>query len=128
MKYLSWVTTLLKAPESRRKQWVSEILEGFKEYRKKNPKGKTEQYLSDTLEAEKEYELVGFVPKIEYIKVEGRQNELDCIWEHAHMSPQLLYKHKKLPLFIITGPGLRFNDSVLKEVGLRSDGVRGITG
>lgn len=118
----------MKAPESRRKVWVEEILEGFRSYRQKNPKGDTALYLSDMLQNDKEWTLVGFVPKIEYIKVEGRANELDCIWEHPHMNPQLLYKHVKLPVFIIAGPGLRFNDSVLKEVGLHREGVRGITG
>lgn len=125
MKYLRWVETLLKAPESRRQQWVKEIIDGFKESRtgKKDP---TKKYLSEVLE--KEYELVGVVPGIEYIKMSGPKDELECIWEHPHMNPQLLYKHKELPVFIITGPGLRFNDSMLNEVGMRSDGVRGITG
>jgi len=44
------------------------------------------------------------------------------------MSPNLLYKHKRLPVFIIAGPGLRFNDSVLNETGIDTRGVRGITG
>jgi len=127
MSYLRWVQTLLRAPESRRKQWVREIIDGFKEYRS-GKKGSTEKYLSEVLESGAEYELVGFVPKIEYLKVEGPQNELECIWEHPHMNPQLLYKHKTLPILIITGPGLRFNDSVLNEIGMRTDGVRGITG
>lgn len=136
MSYLRWVSTMLKAPEWRRKQWVAEIIEGFREYRPKHMKNPNDvavvnenrEYLSDMLEREKLFELVGFVPKIEYIKVEGREDELGVIWEHPHMNPQLLYKHKELPIFVIAGPGLRLNDSVLNEVGMRSDGVRGITG
>lgn len=126
--YLRWVSTMLKTSVARRKQWVEEILNGFREYRKsKNPE-KGVVYLSDALESGKDYEIVGFVPKIEYIKVEGPEDELGVIWEHPHMSPNLLYKHRRLPVFIIAGPGLRFNDSVLNEVGIDSRGVRGITG
>lgn len=127
MKYLRWVHTMLKASVERRKQWVDEILNGIRDYRKKGAKAdKTIRYLSDVLE--KEYLLVGFVPKIEYIKVEGPPDELGVIWEHAHMNPNLLYKHPKLPVFVIAGPGLRFNDSVLNEVGIDTRPVRGVTG
>lgn len=94
---------------------------------RKNPE-KGVVYLSDALESGKDYELVGFIPKIEYIKVEGPKDELGVIWEHPHMSPNLLYKHKHLPVFIVAGPGLRFNDSVLNETGIDTRGVRGITG
>lgn len=125
MKYLRWVETLIKSPESRRKEWVQEILDAIKGERK-DKKDSTQKYLSEVLE--KDYYLIGVVPGIEYIKMEGPKEDLECVWEHPHMNPQLLYKHKSLPVFIITGPGLRHDDSVLNEVGMRSDGVRGITG
>jgi len=127
MKYLGWVGTLLKTPASERREWVKEIIDGFKEYRKgrRNPKQK---YLSEVLSDKSQWEEVGFVPGVEYIKIDGAEDELNCIWEHPHMNPQLLLKHKTLPVFVIAGPGLRFNDSVLNEKGIRSEGVRGITG
>ena len=152
MSYLRWVSTMLKAPEWRRKEWVKELINGFREYRipkDNNPAefkdyskkqyddfdnedyskdDKTKKYLSDILEEEKEVYLIGFVPKIEYIKVEGRDDELGVIWEHPHMNPALIYKHRTLPYFIIAGPGLRHDDSVLNEIGMRSQKVRGITG
>lgn len=127
MKYLSWVKTMLATPAKERKEWVDEIIRGFHDYRGKSKmENKTQKYLSDVLESD--YELVGLVPGIEYIKVDGPQDELECVWQHPHMNPQLLLKHKTLPVFIIAGPSLRFNDSVLVETGARSEKVRGITG
>jgi len=78
--YLRWVSTILRASVSRRKQWVEEVLNGFREYRKSSKSFKGAAYLSDALEAGVHYELVGFVPKIEYIKVEGPTDELGVIW------------------------------------------------
>lgn len=124
--YLRWVATMLRAPVSRRKQWVKEIMDGFRSYRSKKSLDKTVPFLSDMLESE--FDIVGFVPKMEYIKVDGPKSELEVIWEHPHMNPTLLFKHKTLPVFVVTGPGLRWNDSLLNEVGMRTEGVRGITG
>lgn len=126
MKYLRWVNTFLATPSEERKSWVEELIQGFRDQRK-GKASPTMKYLSDVLSDGKEYDLVGVIPGIEYMKVEGPADELNCIWEHPHMNPQLLYKHKKLPVFIIAGPGLRWNESILNESGISDQPVRGIT-
>lgn len=131
MKYPRWVKTLLATPASERLGWVEEIINGLKEYRKKHKLTKDEVYLSEFLTKainSGEYEIVGFSPGTEYIKVEGPEDELNCVWQHEHMNPGLLLKPKHLPILIIVGPALRKDSSILNETGIRRDGVRGLTG
>lgn len=130
MKYPRWVKTLLATPEDKRVSWVTEILDGLKEYRTKNP-SKGQKFLSDMIEEgikSGELEIVGFSPGTEYIKETGPADELGCIWTHAHMNPGLLLKHRDLPYLITIGPALRKDTSILNEVGMRNEGVRGLTG
>lgn len=136
MGYLSWVKTMLRSPASRRAQWKQELIDGLKAYRspKKNPSSDV-KYLSEILEKEKDVEFVGFTPDIEYIKEKmdpeiagDEQSQLECIWKHDHMNPALLYWVPELHIFIIVGPGLRFNDSVLNEVGMSKQKTKGVNG
>lgn len=106
--YMRWVETMLQVDSAERRHWVNEIIDGFRSLRK-GARDKNVRYLSDVLEEENEFQLIGFVPKIEYIKVEGPEEHMNVLWEHQHMNPVLLYKHKTLPVLILAGPGLKWD-------------------
>ncbi len=121
-EYLSWVMTMLETPSSRRREWVKTIIEGIRSYRKdKAPvsaqDAATTKYLSDALLDESTWELVGFVPNISYVRVDAPDADmLKYIWVHPWGTPPLLFKHKRLPLTVIAGPGIRWNDTILREL------------
>jgi hypothetical protein len=132
--YLSWAETMIKTPVSDRKAWVKKIIEAFRYYR---PTGKSDlkaegqkKYLSDILESEDDIELIGFAANANYIKVDSsNSDELGALYVHPFGTPPLLYKHKKLPMLIIVGPGIRLDESVLAEAtGNDRIPTRGITG
>jgi len=106
--YMDWVYVMLKTPIEERRKWVTEIMNGFRALGPKK-RDKSVRYLSDVLSEQKEFHLIGFVPKMEYIKVEGPDEQLGVIFEHQHMNPALVYKHNELPVFIIAGPKLNWD-------------------
>lgn len=77
-----------------------------------------------------EYQLIGICPNIMYIKASGNEDELKAIWVHPFGTPVLLYKHKKTCALVIAGPGIRFNDSVVREIDVNRyrEEILGITG
>lgn len=111
--YMTWVPVMLKSTVARRKEWIDSIMEAFRSMRPAKS-DESVRYLSDVLSEGKEFHLVGFVPKIEYIKADGPEKHLGVIFEHQHMNPALLYKHNELPVFILTSPGFDWD----KERGI----------
>ncbi len=129
--YLSWVETILKLPVEARLKMVDAVLNAIASYRDKIGEKTAEQkYLSDILRNEDEVELIGFSVNTMYVKaVSEFEDELDSIFVHPWGTPVLTYKHKRLPIVFLVGPGVRFNESVLDEVkGNKRVKVRGITG
>jgi len=55
---------------------------------------------------------------------------LKYVFVHPYGTPPLIYKHKSLPVLITVGPGLRWNESILREIDDNSytDDVEGVTG
>jgi hypothetical protein len=78
----------------------------------------------------KDVRLIGFVPDVNYLMVEGDKPQLGSYWNHGLGSPALLYAHKRLPMLIIAGPNIRHNDSILREIKANkiNEPVGGITG
>ena len=123
---LSWVNTLVNSSKKIREEWVKIIIEGIRSYRnEKEDKGK---YLSDVLVDENEYEMIGLGVNACYVKVDGPKELLNALWVHAFGSPVLMLKHKKLPVIVLAGPGIRYNSSILQEHGIDKSKVMGITG
>lgn len=118
--HLTWVTTLIRAPIARRKQWVKAIIDGIRSYRDvkaANPNLQKEvAYLSDVIQDDRTWELIGFSVNSTYVRADGPEDMLNCVYVHPWGTPALVYKHKKLPLFITVGPGIRWNESVLHEI------------
>lgn len=133
MGYLSWVKTMLASPSWRRTDWRKELIEALKTYRKPRKTPQT-KFISEILESG-EAEFVGFTPMVQYIKevpdpeIPGdEQAQLGCIWDHPHANPAMLFWIKDLGVFITVGPGLRFNHSILNEVGMTHVKSKGING
>jgi len=138
-EYLNWAMVMIqmaykdpdKARESR-KRWVDHILNGIKSYRGSSGE-KTEEakYLTDILSDEDTWELIGFAPNLQYIRCDHENdNMLKFLFVHPWGTPPLVYKHKRLPMFITVGPGIRWNDSILREITDNgyNDHVEGATG
>lgn len=133
-EHLPWVGVMLKTPRAGRMKWVKIILDGIRSYREKaqardRQADEQREWLSDLLQDESKFELVGFSPNVQYVKASGSEDQMSALWVHPWGTPQLLYKHKRLPLLIIAGPGIRFNESVLAESRENeSESTLGITG
>lgn len=127
---LSWVYTMLRTSGKERKKWKKMILDGIRQtFNPKAKPGETED-LVNLLESS-DVEIVGFVPNIQYIRVDGSEDFLKAWWVHP-TQPTLIAKHKRLPLVFLAGPSLRFNETVIKEVnpksGVKEEDLIGFTG
>lgn len=93
----------------------------------KNPK---DVALARDLKNEKNFECIGFIPNVTYIKHNGTKEQLEADWVHPFGSPTLLYAHKTLPMLIIAGPDIMYNDSMIRAIKENQYGesVAGITG
>lgn len=138
-EYLSWALVMVqsaqKNPEKEREirqRWVKHILDGIKSYRSKIPKASAEsKYLTDLLADEDTWELIGFAVNSQYIRIDHENDDmLKYIFVHPWGSPPLIYKHKRLPMFVTVGPNIRWNDSILRELKDNgyTDRVEGKTG
>ena len=128
---LSWVKELMESRASRRHEWVKTILRGIERYNSKT--GETTRdgmEFAANLQDRSQFELIGICPNIMYIKAEGQPEDLKAIWVHAWGTPVLLYKHKKTCALVIAGPGIRLNDSVVREISYNQykEKILGITG
>lgn len=127
---LSWVSTMLMTPAAKRKKWVKLILKNLKKaFNPSAKEGETEE-LVKLLESS-DVEIIGFAPNIQYLRVDGSDQFLKAWWVHPNQ-PTLIAKHKRLPLVILAGPSLRFNETVIKEVnpesGVEEQSLVGFTG
>lgn len=126
MNYLSWVDDIINASESDRKRLKEKVLDDIKYYQAKWEKSKSGEHKLVSLNQSAvewvnelksgRYDFIGFIPGNIYIKAKGPKAHLDVAWEHEHSAPTLLFYDKRLPRLIITGPNIRFNDSILKEI------------
>lgn len=152
----SWATTVLNASSRARTEIKDAVLEGVKYFKAKFKKVGQNEADSPTLEEllqgphkyklssydekakqlfhdlknEKGVQFIGFVPEINYMKETGPKDHLDAIWNHPFGSPALLYAHKDLPILIIAGPDIMFNDSIVKSIASNkwTGRVYGVTG
>lgn len=128
---LSWVKEFLESRASRRYEWVKTVLRGIRSYNSKTgePTDAGNEFAAN-LSDKKQFELIGICPNIMYIKAEGSPEDLNAIWVHAWGTPVLLYKHKKTCALVIAGPGIRLNDSVVREISYNQykEEILGITG
>ena len=126
--YLPWVHSFVRNDAAYRRGWVKRVLDAIKGYRG----GRQGPFLTDELSDKSRYELVGVVPKIEYLMVENRTGDpshMQALHVHPFAGPVLAYFDKKCPRIILVAPGLRLDGSILQEVpGNPSDDSIGFNG
>lgn len=131
-EYLGWVKQMINTPVKKRWEWVRLIFEGMKSYRPKNGTTKECLFLSDALQDENTWEIIGFSANLQYVRVDHKDEEmLKYVFVHPWGTPPLLLKHKRLPMFVIAGPGIRWNDTILREIKdnkINKDELEGATG
>jgi hypothetical protein len=128
---LSWVKTLMESQSARRPEWVKAVLKGIRSYNSMTGEPTAEgKKFADYLASSSEFELIGICPNIMYIKTHGNEEDQKAMWLHAWGTPVLLYKHRKTCALVIAGPGIRFNDSVVREISYNQykEEILGITG
>lgn len=114
---LAWVKTMINSKISRRQEWVKLIIEGLRSYRGASSEDrKGAIWLSDVIQDETKWEIVGFAVHEAYVRLDGSEEETNCMFIHPWGTPPLLLKHKTLPIVMTVGPGIRWNDSILSEL------------
>lgn len=99
------------------------------EYELKSKDQAVEKLVKDLIR-EKGLKLVGVIPEVNYMKVTGSADHLDALWNHPFGAPTLLYAHETLPILIVAGASIMYNDSIVRNIaanGLR-DKLMGISG
>jgi hypothetical protein len=128
---LSWVKEFMNSKALRRREWVRTILNGIKSFNSKSGEPTSDGIeFAKNLSDRSQFDLIGICPNVMYIKAEGPESDLKSIWVHAWGTPVLLYKHKKTCALVIAGPGIRLNDSVVREISYNKykEEILGITG
>jgi hypothetical protein len=85
---------------------------------------------SENLKNTKTFDLMGFCTHNAYYRLFGDEVQLEAEWLHALSGPALLYRHKKLPLYLVAGFDIMFNNSIVGDItenSMRED-LFGITG
>lgn len=140
---LSWVYTMLETPKKERQAWVKRIFSGLlKNAASFVDKRKTKSLAADAKKIEKELErlvelikedcdIVGLIPNLQYIRVDGDSELLKPWWVHPFSSPTIVAKHKVLPFMIIVGPSIQKDKATIYTVEgseVVQNSITGITG
>lgn len=124
------------APQRVRRKIFAETLNSLKSFSAEG-EGKADTSAGEELYAllrSGKFEVVGIAPSVMYAKIDGREKDLNALWVHPFGSPTLLLKHKRLPVLLMTNPGLRYNESMLSEMKFNEghlewlDEIAGISG
>jgi hypothetical protein len=117
VQMLSWVDAVLSSTSEYRRRLVKQALSDIETYKsvtdQPTPQGLA---LADLLRNPKEFELVGIVPNLMYIRVEGDREDLEPVWIHPWALPMLVFKHKKTCSMVIAGASQRWNETALQEI------------
>lgn len=147
----TWVSTLINSSSSTRRKLKQKVTEGISFFNSKwndvppnedlsdqnippkfklKSKDKDVENFVKSLKKEKNLKFIGFIPEVTYVKESGPKEHLEVLWEHQFGSPALLYAHESLPMLIITGPNIMFNDSIIRSIKTNSykEKVNGVTG
>lgn len=121
-EFLDWCLIFIKSSSSDRKLMRKVLLEGISDYSEEGQK------YAKWLESS-QCEFVGFAINLQYMKESGSKEHLKALWVHPFGGPTLVYKHKRLPMLIVTSPSLEFNTSHIKKAKLNNynDSIEGIT-
>jgi hypothetical protein len=112
---LSWAKTMKASSPERRKEWIGTIWDSFKSYRDKS--SSKENYLSDALQDKSTWDIKGFSVNLQYVRLEHEEDSmLRFVFVHPWGTPALILEHTRLPMIVIAGAGIRWNDTILREI------------
>lgn len=114
-EYCTWIDDVCDMSMPDRQRMAKKVLDALRSFRKKDVPPKESTYLTDWLL--KETVLMGFVGNVNYVNATKRKpgmarEQFENILLHALGSHVLLFKHKKLPLLLIVGPGIKLDHKV----------------
>jgi hypothetical protein len=121
-EFLNWCLIFIKSSPQQRKAMKQVLLDGIAEYSEEGKK------YAKWLESS-QCQFIGFAVNVQYIKENGDIKEREALWVHPFGGPVLLYKHKRLPMLIMSSPSLEFNDSHIKKAKMNNytQTIEGIT-
>jgi hypothetical protein len=115
MNLLTWNMTLLKFSEKEREKMIDLVYDSILKF--ENGVEATQDGIDAVGFLKEECKLVGFAPSINYIMHKERgEGSLECFWEHPFSIPTLAFKHKKLPLVILSNGNIEFDKSKLIQI------------
>jgi len=115
MNILTWNMTLLKFTESERKKMINLVYDSILKF--ENGTEATQEGIDAVSFLKDDCHLVGISPSITYIMHRERgEGSLECFWEHPFSIPTLAFKHKKLPLIILSNGNIEFDESKLIKI------------
>lgn len=121
-EFLDWCLIFIKSSSSQRRKMREVLLNGISEYSEEGQK--YVKWLRGS-----ECQFIGFAVNVQYIKEDGGPKEKEALWVHPFGGPVLLYKHKRLPMLIMSSPSLEFNNSHIKKAKMNNytQSIEGIT-
>lgn len=114
--HLSYAKTLSKMDKKEKQALLKLSLDGLRSYRKENKK--KDGWFSDYLESNKDFELVGFALNYSYINLDPKYGDTGPVWVHPWGLPSLLYRHKRNPVYMLTGPAHRLDENILGQTNM----------
>jgi len=111
--FLSYARPLTRMGKEAKLKLYDLSLDGMRSYRKDNPK--KSGWFSDYLENNKDFVLKGYVVNYSYINLDPKYGETAPVWVHPWGLPSMLYAHKRLPIYMLTGPAHRLDENILGQ-------------
>lgn len=68
------------------------------------------------LKGNKSLKFMGFCMNNAYMRLDGDKVQLEAEWVHALSAPTLLYRHEFLPLYLVAGIDIMFNNSKVSDI------------
>lgn len=132
MNLMLWADMILDMTGKARKRIVKSIYDSVLIFKKGKPSKEGKEI--QNLMASDDLTLIGFIPQVQYLRVDSKNKEdLTPIWEHRFSVPSLLYQVKDKPMLVIINPNARYNHNILTEIEDNNDvleirNLRGIIG
>ena len=112
---MKWANIIMWGTGNLRKKVVDAVIEAVGIY-KKGKKTKEGEEIQSLLKSNK-VELIGFVPQVQYIRVDSKDpDDLEPIWEHKFSTATLLYQLKDTPIMLLVNPNVAYNYSILSDI------------
>jgi hypothetical protein len=112
---MKWANIIMWGTGKMRKKVVDAVLEATAIYKKGKVSSEGKEF--QKLLKSNKVELIGFVPQVQYIRVDSTDpDDLEPIWEHKFSTATLLYQLKDTPIMLLVNPNVAYNQSILADI------------